>query len=124
MSHDSGQRRHGFGLALASAVVTEIWATRFMGDLTALMEAVCREMGFRYYALIHHADLAEPHPELVDIKDYPAAIADRLFEQRRYRRDPIIRGCVFADSAFPVVRPADDHPVGCPGSRKLRIRRP
>lgn len=64
------------------------------------MEAVARDMGCRHYALIHHDDLCQGGPHRVDIKDYPAAIADRLFGQRRYRRDPIIRGCIFADSAF------------------------
>jgi hypothetical protein len=32
--------------------------------------------------------------------DYPAVIAERLIGQHRYRRAPVIRGCVFADSAF------------------------
>lgn len=69
-------------------------------QLMALMEAVAREMGFRHYALIHHGNLRTPRPDRVDLKDYPAAITERLFSQNRYRRDPIIRGCIFADSAF------------------------
>ena len=80
--------------------MSEVRTLGSIGALTNLMEAVSREMGFRHYALIHHVDLSEPQPDLVDIKDYPAAITDRLFEQRRYRRDPVIRGCIFADSAF------------------------
>lgn len=69
-------------------------------ELAALMYAVTREMEFAHYALIHHDDLRRPQPDLVNIKDYPAAITERLFGQRRYRRDPIIRGCIFAGSAF------------------------
>src|SRR3546814_18133510 len=57
-------------------------------------------MGFLYYALIHHEDLRTPRTDRVDLKDYPDAITDRLITQRRYRRDPVIRGCIFADSAF------------------------
>jgi LuxR family quorum-sensing system transcriptional regulator CciR len=64
------------------------------------MEAVTLDMGCRHYALIHHDDLRLARPDRVDLKDYPAAIADRLIGERRYRRDPIIRGCLFADSAF------------------------
>jgi LuxR family quorum-sensing system transcriptional regulator CciR len=64
------------------------------------MEAIAREMGFRHYALIHHDDLRTPRPDRVDLKDYPAAIAERLIGQHHYRRDPVIRGCIFADSAF------------------------
>jgi len=57
-------------------------------------------MGWRHYALIHHDDLHVKRPDRIDLKDYPAAIADRLIGQGRFRRDPIIRGCIFADSAF------------------------
>lgn len=64
------------------------------------MEAVTLAMGFRYYALIHHDDLRRQTLDRVDIKDYPEAIAERLIGEKRYRRDPVIRGCLFADSAF------------------------
>jgi LuxR family quorum-sensing system transcriptional regulator CciR len=57
-------------------------------------------MAFRYYALIHHDDLRSLRPGLVDLKDYPAAVTERLIGQNRYRRDPVIRGCIFADGAF------------------------
>lgn len=50
--------------------------------------------------MIHHDDLRTPRPDRVDFKDYPPAIVERLFGQHRYRRDPVIRGCIFADSAF------------------------
>ncbi|MBO9601852.1 MAG: LuxR family transcriptional regulator [Novosphingobium sp.] len=69
-------------------------------ELIGLMEAVTHDFGFRYYALIHHDDLRSGDGDRVDLKDYPAAIAERLIGEARYRRDPIIRGCVFADSAF------------------------
>jgi LuxR family quorum-sensing system transcriptional regulator CciR len=64
------------------------------------MSAATREMGFRYYALIHHDDLGIPRADRVDLKDYPGAITERLFGEGRYRRDPVMRGCIFADSAF------------------------
>nr|WP_279380263.1 LuxR family transcriptional regulator [Sphingosinicella soli] len=85
---------------MTNIVVEELRATATREELATLMEAVAREMKFRYYALIHHDDLQPPRPDRVDIKDYPAVIAERLFTQRRYRRDPVIRGCIFADSAF------------------------
>ena len=87
-------------LALASAVIDELRTTTTRDDLTALMSAITRELGFRYYALIHHDDLCAPQPDRVDLKDYPPAITERLFGQRQYRRDPVIRGCIFADAAF------------------------
>lgn len=64
------------------------------------MEAVSRDMGFRHFALIHHDDLRPSRHDRVNLKDYPAAISERLIGQHRYHRDSIIRGCLFADSAF------------------------
>ena len=69
-------------------------------ELMSLMETITREIGFRYYALIHHEDLRIARSGCVDLKDYPAGITERLVGQHRYRRDPVIRGCIFADSAF------------------------
>jgi DNA-binding CsgD family transcriptional regulator len=87
-------------VALTSEVVEALRHASSKEELRALMEAVTREMKFRYYALIHHGDLRTPRSNLVDLKDYPAAIVERLFGQSRYRRDPVIRGCIFADGAF------------------------
>ena len=87
-------------LALTDAVVGALRAVTSRDELVTLMEAIAREMAFRHYALIHHDDLRVSRPDRVDIKDYPAAITDRLIGQNYYRRDPVIRGCIFADSAF------------------------
>jgi len=95
-----------FGLRSRSCVVLAdrfIRAVRTVAttrELATLMEAVASEMGFRHYALIHHDDLRHAPTDRVDLKDYPVTISERLIGQRYYRRDPIIRGCVFADSAF------------------------
>ncbi|RIV80321.1 helix-turn-helix transcriptional regulator [Pelagerythrobacter aerophilus] len=87
-------------LALAEAFVRESTETKSEGELTSLLEAIAREMGFRYYALIHHDDLRLARPDRIDLKDYPAAITDRLFGQCRFRGDPVFRGCLYADKAF------------------------
>src|SRR3569833_2341519 len=87
-------------LALTSAVVEALRTTATRDELARLMAAITREMQFRYYALVHHDDHRMPRSDLVDLKDYPPAIAERLFGGRRYRRDPVIRGCIFADGAF------------------------
>lgn len=87
-------------LAMTSVVVEALRTIQTAQELVTLMEAISREMDFRYYALIHHDDLRTPRADRVNIKDYPPIITDRLFGENRYRRDPIIRGCIFADSAF------------------------
>ncbi|WP_269769787.1 LuxR family transcriptional regulator [Flavisphingomonas formosensis] len=92
--------RQPFGLTLTNLVVDALRKTSTRGDLASLMDVVTREMAFRYYALIHHDDLRSIRPDRVDLKNYPAAVTDRLIGQQRYRRDPVIRGCIFADGAF------------------------
>lgn len=89
-----------FGLALTNLVVDALRSVRSRDELVGLMEVVTREMDFRHYALIHHDDLRSPRSDVVDLKDYPPAVSDRLIGQQRYRRDPVIRGCIFADGAF------------------------
>lgn len=89
-----------FCLGLTSAVVEALRATRTRDELITLMECVTREMRFRHYALIHHDDLRSPRPDLVDLKDYPPAVIERLVGEHRYRRDPVIRGCIFSGGAF------------------------
>ena len=87
-------------LALADTVIRALRKAATQGELATLMEAVTRELGCRYYALAHHDDLRGSRSDRVDIKDYPVAVTERLVGHRRYRRDPVIRGSIFADSAF------------------------
>src|SRR3546814_437184 len=100
MFSDVALSRSLSSLALTSAIVDALREATTSQALAALMNAVTRAMGFRHFALIHHDDLRVPRSELVDLKDYPAAITERLIGERRYRRDPVIRGCIFADGAF------------------------
>jgi LuxR family quorum-sensing system transcriptional regulator CciR len=82
----------GFIRAVRAAVTTD--------DLAALMEDVTHEMGFRYYALIDHADHRASQHGLVNVKRYPDGASRRIIDEGRCRRDPVIRGCRFAGSAF------------------------
>jgi hypothetical protein len=59
-------------LALTSAVVESLRTVDTRSSLIALMEAISREMGFRYHALVHHDDLRVRRPDRVDLRDYPA----------------------------------------------------
>src|SRR3546814_4859869 len=64
------------------------------------MDDIGRMIGFRYWSLIHHDDLRRPEAGRVNVKQYPAGAVQRIIGECRYRRDPIVRGCIFADSAF------------------------
>lgn len=69
-------------------------------ELASLMDAITRELGFRHYALVHHDDLRGDPPDRVKLLNYPAAAVDRIIGQGQWRRDPVMRGCIFAQRAF------------------------
>ena len=101
MAHlDRSRRRRAAAAATADCFIRAARATASVPDLAQLMEAVAAELGFRHYALIHHADLRSPQAGRIDIKHYPAATTARIFDEIGYRRDPVLRACAFADSAF------------------------
>jgi LuxR family quorum-sensing system transcriptional regulator CciR len=87
-------------LKLADEFLEALPAAATINGMRGLLADLASEMGFRHFAMIHHDDLATRKPWHVDIRDYPPAIADRIIGERLDRRDPIIRGCAFADSAF------------------------
>lgn len=93
-------------LGLASCVATTDAILRALAqlssraELAALMEAITSELGFRHYALIHHDDLRGEPVHRVKLLRYPAEIEDRIIGEGAWRRDPIIRGCLFAQRAF------------------------
>ena len=86
--------------ATANTLLQALAATHTRQELLTLMEAVTRDFGFRYFALIHHDDLRASPAGRVDIKDYPASASERIIAQCMWRRDPVIRACAFADAAF------------------------
>lgn len=95
ISFDSGDF-----LSFADSVLEALRKASSKRDLGTLMEEVSADMGFHFYALIHHDDLRASPVNRVDIKQYPAEISDRLIYEAKYRRDPVIRGCLFSGSAF------------------------
>jgi hypothetical protein len=54
-------------------------------ELATLIAEVRTELGFRHYALIHHADLRGSPSGRVDIKSYPAAVAAQIIGEGQYR---------------------------------------
>ena len=88
------------GTAFLNSILAVLRTVANEADLSSVMDDVTREIGFQYYALIHHDDLRLCRPDRVNITRYPSAITDRLIGQGRYRRDPVVRGCIFADGAF------------------------
>jgi DNA-binding CsgD family transcriptional regulator len=107
-------------LAVAETFMRELPGAASLGTLRQLLGNVADEMGFRHFAMIDHDDdLAARKPWVVDIRSYPPAIVDRIIGKRLDRRDPIIRSCAFASSAFIW---SDLHKIICLGARdKARL---
>jgi DNA-binding CsgD family transcriptional regulator len=91
-------RECAFGLAddiLGMIRSADDWAT-----LRSVARDFTDEMGFRHFAIVTHQDLRDPGPGTVDLRDYAEGATKRIIGEGRYRRDPVMRGCLFADSAF------------------------
>ena len=100
MLADRRRSRLASGAAMADAFIRTARTATTEHDLALLMEAVTAELGFRYYALIHHTDLRGSPPGRIDIRRYPDAVAMRIINEARFHRDPVIRACRFVDGAF------------------------
>lgn len=85
---------------LAGEFISAVRSSPDIAHLTGLLEAVTREMGFRHFALIHHARSSALTDRLVDIRRYPASITERIIGQQDYRRDPVTRACSYTEGAF------------------------
>ena len=81
-------------------VLSELRRIGSRGELAALMDSVTKELGFRHYAMIHHDDLRDAPSHRIRLLNYPEAAIARIIDQCAWRRDPIIRGCLFSPHAF------------------------
>lgn len=86
--------------ALADAFVADARAVESSGELHCLMDAFINEIGFRYFALIHHDDLREPKPGLIRLQNYPHVWADYFIEHRLYLDDPVVHACLRTNCGF------------------------
>ena len=68
--------------------------------LHALTRDISNDMGFRHFAIVTHEDLRVSRQGQVNLSDYPEGASARIIDDGQYRRDPVMRGCIFADSAF------------------------
>lgn len=87
-------------LSFAGDIILALREASSFNDIRLAMEAASNEMGFRFWALIHHDDLRCECPERVNLMDYPPGAIHRIIDECHYRRDPIVRGCLYAGGAF------------------------
>ena len=53
-------------------ILREITSALEAEHLTAVLENVCTQMGFKYFALTHHVDMARDAAKVVRIHNYPS----------------------------------------------------
>jgi len=65
-----------------------------------LLEYAARQLGFDYFALLHHASLASPRPGLIRIDTYPEGWARELAAHGLIGADPVHHACARTNIGF------------------------
>lgn len=74
--------------------------SRSSGDLRSSTAAFVREIGFDYFALLHHVDFTAPPPTAIRLGNYPSVWREIMQERRYYGDDPVLTACQGAVSGF------------------------
>jgi LuxR family quorum-sensing system transcriptional regulator CciR len=69
--------------------------------LQDLLENATRELGFDYFALLHHASLACPRPVYIRLDTYPAGWEQELARHDLIGEDPVHHASVRTNIGFP-----------------------
>ncbi len=88
-------------LATAQQFAHAVEAAASIGELGALVDAISREMGFRYFALAHHVDIARAPRPAIRIHNYPAEWVAFFDAQGLGRSDPMHRASHLRNLGFP-----------------------
>lgn len=80
--------------------VRMVEACRTTAALHALMAEAIAEIGFDYFALIHHVDLARTDPGVIHIQNYPPRWADYFIRNKLYLCDPVLHASIRTGTAF------------------------
>lgn len=65
-----------------------------------MLEEATRELGFHYFALLHHASLASPRPGLIRIDTYPEGWERELAAHGLIGADPVHLACARTNIGF------------------------
>ena len=71
------------------AFVQEANRVADMASLKGLLEGTIKELGFDYFALVHHVDLSRRPTDYVRLVDYPQAWVELSLKHAYYSDDPI-----------------------------------
>lgn len=76
--------------SVVSDLVNAVRSAETDQDLASILDAATRELGFDFFALIHHTDLRPPSPDIIHIDTYPADWAQRFIREGLYLDDPVL----------------------------------
>lgn len=76
---------------IAREFIAAITAARSPEELRDALLAICRAMGFTYFALSHHVDVARVGPRAIRVHNYPEAWADYYDRNALGVLDPVHR---------------------------------
>ena len=61
-----------------------------LGDLHGTIDAAVRDLGFRWFTLLHNIDLRRGGEQSLFLTTYPSAWLEEVLEERHYLEDPKI----------------------------------
>jgi LuxR family quorum-sensing system transcriptional regulator CciR len=78
-------------MALVAEFSEHARAATSVAELGALLGDTAQRLGFRYHALVQHADLASPPPRFLFLQNYPPDWVDTFARGGLHREDPAQR---------------------------------
>lgn len=69
-------------------------------ELATTVEAIARELGFRYFALTHHVDIPRAPQPAIRLDNYPPAWVEYFDAQRLGPSDPVHRASQLTNAGF------------------------
>lgn len=71
-----------------------------LDQLSALIDAIIGQFGFRWFALLHNVDLVRRSKKALMLTTYPARWLDEIIEHRLYLDDPVHAACARTPSGL------------------------
>jgi LuxR family quorum-sensing system transcriptional regulator CciR len=87
--------------ALSEQLGYLIAAATTLDELWAVMFEITVQLGFQYFALVHHVDFPRFHGKAFNLHNYPPAWADYFHKHHHAISDPIHRSTYLASTGFP-----------------------
>src|SRR5258707_679819 len=85
---------------IAQQFVEQAETIQSKAELLRLLEDAAIEMGFQYFALVHHVDLRRPSSQIIRLENYPETWATHFIENGLYAEDPIHWACLTSNTGF------------------------